>query len=141
MAAAPDDVVTLLTRAARLQRTLSAGLLGELGLHPGQDSLLRVLWENDGRTQAELVEELAVEAPTVTKMVRRLEDAGFVRRRAHPTDRRSTQVFLTATGRDVRRDVQRVRSRVNRRSTAGLSPRQEATLRSLLDRVTVNLDG
>jgi len=110
-----------------------------LGLHPGQDALLRCLWSSDGQTQSDLVEQLGVEAPTVTKMVHRLEAAGFVKRRPHPTDRRATQVWLTASGRAIRPDVQKVRNRVNRKLAAGLSPRQQDTLASLLTKVNDNL--
>lgn len=139
MATKPDDVPTLLARAARSHRTLSASLLAPLGLHPGQDALLRCLWITDGQTQSDLVEQLGVEAPTVTKMVHRLEAGGFVRRRPHPTDRRATQVWLTASGRAIRSDVQKVRTRINRRLLGGLSPRQQATLVSLLGKVDANL--
>jgi len=114
-------------------------MLAPLGLHPGQDALLRCLWASDGQTQSDLVEQLGVEAPTVTKMVHRLEAGGFVRRRPHPTDRRATQVWLTASGRAIRSDVQKVRTRINRRLLGGLSPRQQATLVSLLGKVDVNL--
>jgi len=140
MATTPEDIPTLLARAARSHRTLSASLLAPLGLHPGQDALLRCLWSSDGQTQSDLVEQLGVEAPTVTKMVHRLEAGGFVKRRPHPTDRRATQVWLTASGRAIRSDVQNVRTRINRKLTAGLSPRQQSTLVSLLGKVTANLD-
>jgi DNA-binding MarR family transcriptional regulator len=139
MATKTEDVPNLLARAARAQRTLSASMLAPLGLHPGQDALLRCLWAADGQTQSDLVEQLGVEAPTVTKMVHRLEAGGFVKRRPHPTDRRATQVWLTASGRAIRSDVQKVRNRINRQLAAGLSPRQQATLVSLLGKVNDNL--
>lgn len=134
------DLGTLLTRAARAQRSLMAARLADLGLHPGQDDLLRYLWEVDGLTQAELVRRLGVESPTVTKMVSRLEAAGVVRRRAHPADRRSTQVWLTPTGRSLRADVQRARAAVDRQLLASLTARQRATLADLLDRVVAGPD-
>lgn len=140
MPAATDDLGALLAKAARSQRILTAALLAPLGLHPGQDDLLRCLWRRDGQVQSELVDQLGVEPPTVTKMVHRLESAGFVQRRPHPSDRRATQVWLTPTGRDLRPAVQRVRSRLERRLSAGLSERQQATLRSLLQRVAHNVE-
>ena len=134
------DLSTLLTRAARAQRALAATRLGELGLHAGQDDLLRCLWELDGQTQAQLVRRLGVESPTVTKMVGRLEAAGFVRRRDHPADRRATQVWLTAAGWSLRPAVQRVRSTVNRRVAASLTDRQRTALEDLLSRVVEDLE-
>jgi MarR family transcriptional regulator, organic hydroperoxide resistance regulator len=137
--ATSDDVTQLITRIARMQRTTIAAELAPLGLHPGQDALLRCLWDTDGQTQTQLVDALGVEAPTVTKMVHRLEAAGFVRRRAHARDRRATEVWLTAAGRNIRAEVNRVRTRVNRRALVGLSARQADSLQSLLERVQGNL--
>jgi DNA-binding MarR family transcriptional regulator len=140
MAATSQDLSMLLARAARLVRTRQAAELAPLGLHAGQDALLRCLWQADGQTQADLAGQLGVEAPTVTKMVARLEAAGFVKRKAHPRDRRASQVWLTSQGRQVRANVNRARTRVATRMTAGLSDRQRATLESLLGKVGDNLD-
>lgn len=124
-----------LARVAREHRTLTAQQLAPLGLYPGQDALLRCLWDHDGQTQTDLVEALGVEPPTVTKMVQRLEESGFIRRSPHPTDRRATTVWLTPKGRKVRSTVQRVSTKVNRQLFSDLSPRQMETLGSLLGRV------
>lgn len=140
MASPPHDLPLLLTRAARAQRSLTAARLADLGLYPGQDDLLRCLWRKDGQTQVELVSQLGVESPTVTKMVGRLETAGFVRRRRHPADRRATQVWLTPAGRALRPHVQRLRSASTRELVAPLTERQQATLVNLLERIVAASD-
>jgi MarR family transcriptional regulator, organic hydroperoxide resistance regulator len=140
MATSSDDVTSIVSRIARVQRTAIAAELAPLGLHPGQDALLRCLWDTDGQTQTQLVTTLGVEAPTVTKMVHRLEAGGFVRRKPHARDRRATEVWLTPAGRTIRAEVNRVRTRINRRALSGLSPRQAESLQSLLGRVAENLD-
>lgn len=134
------DLCGLLGFAARVQRTELAAALADLGLYPGQDDLLRCLWEADGQGQAQLVRRLGVESPTVTKMVARLEEAGFVRRRPHPADRRITQVWLTPAGRAVRPRVLAARAAVGRRLAAPLTARQRATLEDLLSRVVTQLE-
>lgn len=135
MASPRPDLCTLLTRAARAQRSLVAARLADLGLHPGQDDLLRCLWESDGQSQAQLVRRLGVESPTITKMVTRLEAAGYVGRRPHPSDRRATQVWLTPAGRALRARVQGARTAVARQLSSPLTERQRATLENLLGRV------
>ena len=140
MAASRTDLGTLLTRAARAQRGLVAPQLADLGLYAGQDDLLRCLWDVDGQSQTELVRRLGVESPTVTKMVTRLEAAGFVRRYPHPADRRSTQVWLTPAGLALRADVRRIRAAAARQLAAPLTDRQRATLEDLLGRIVAGLD-
>lgn len=137
--APPDDINTAIIRLARAHRIEVGRLLADAGLHPGQEQLLMLLWEQDGRTQAELAELLGVEPPTVTKMIGRLEAAGFVVRHRHPDDRRATQVWLTDAGWSVRRDVQRAWARLTKRTLAGMSERQQSSFRSLLRQAGTNL--
>jgi DNA-binding MarR family transcriptional regulator len=97
------------------------------------------LWQGDGRTQAELAEALAVEPPTITKMLQRMEVAGLVQRRPHPEDRRAQLVFLTARGKRLQQKVDRLWAQLASRAVAGMSDRQQSTLRSMLGTVTENL--
>jgi DNA-binding MarR family transcriptional regulator len=138
--AAADDLHTALTRLARSHRAAVARALAPLGLHPGQERLLAVLWEHDGATQAEIAAALSVEPPTVTRMIGRLEVAGFVVRHRHPDDRRATQVWLTDAGWDVRRDVLRATARVSRRIESAMTDRQAAALKTALGLAADALD-
>jgi DNA-binding MarR family transcriptional regulator len=133
------EINTALVRAARAHRVAAAQLLSEVGLHPGQEALLMELWQGDGRTQAELAEALAVEPPTITKMLQRMEVAGLVQRKPHPDDRRAQRVYLTARGKRLQQKVDRLWLQLANRAVSGLSDRQQASLRSLLGTVTDNL--
>lgn len=97
------------------------------------------LWQNDGQTQAQLAEQLAVEPPTVTKMLQRMESAGLVTRKPDKQDRRAQRVYLTAKGKRLRQRVDKLLNKLANQTIDGLSARQQATLRSMLDRITENL--
>jgi DNA-binding MarR family transcriptional regulator len=133
------EINSALVRAARAHRVAAAQLLGEVGLHPGQEALLMELWQDDGRTQAELAEALAVEPPTITKMLQRMEAAGLVQRKPHPDDRRAQRVFLTARGKRLQQKVDRLWSQLATRAVSGMSDRQQASFKSMLGTVTANL--
>jgi DNA-binding MarR family transcriptional regulator len=128
-----------LMRVARAHRTMAASLLAQVGLHPGQEALLMELWERDGRTQADLATSLGVEPPTVTKMLQRMEASGLVSRRPDAVDRRAIRVHLTAKGRRLEPKVDKLWADLEARTVAGLSDRQQATLRSLLATLEDNL--
>lgn len=49
-------------------------------------------------TQRELAAELKVTPRNVTTLIDALEETGFVRRTAHPTDRRAVVIVLTPKG-------------------------------------------
>lgn len=97
------------------------------------------LWQGDGQTQAELAESLAVEPPTITKMLQRMEAAGLVVRKPHPDDRRAQRVLLTARGKRLQQKVDRLWAQLANKSVAGLSDRQQTALRSMLNTITENL--
>ena len=58
-----------LVQAAKAQRARSGAHLMRIGLHPGQELVLKVLADTDGRTMSQLALALGVQPPTVTKMV------------------------------------------------------------------------
>ena len=77
-------------------------LLDELGVTYPQYLVLSVLWEVDGQTIGAIAERLSLEPSTITPLVKRLEQAGFVDRQRNPDDERQVRVSLTAKGRDLR---------------------------------------
>lgn len=76
-------------------------MLDALGLTYTQYLAIVSLWQRDGQTVGELGETLFLESSTLTPLIKRLEAAGFVRRRRDRADERVVRVTLTAQGRTV----------------------------------------
>ncbi|HZY66261.1 MAG: MarR family transcriptional regulator [Actinomycetota bacterium] len=129
-----------LAKVCRAHRGNVGDLLAEIGLHVGQEMVLIELWERDGLRGGELATRLGVEPPTVTKMLRRLENCGLVERRQDPEDARSFRVFLTEEGRSLEKPVTRCWERVEEKTLAGLSPEERRAFHGLLAKVRANLD-
>jgi len=85
----------LLHDAARLMRKRFEQKARHLGLTRSQWQVLANLLRNEGIQQGALAELLEIEPITLVRLVDRLEAAGFVERRAHPTDRRVRLLYLT----------------------------------------------
>ena len=83
--------------------------LAERGLTQTRAQVLWVLGETERMTQADLAAELKVTPRNVTTLIDALEETGFVRRTAHPTDRRATVIVLTPKG---QKSVARLQSEV-----------------------------
>lgn len=77
-------------------------MLDALGLTYPQYLVLSTLWEADHQTIGAVAERLSLEPSTITPLVKRLEQAGFVARERDPTDERRVHVGLTKAGRDLR---------------------------------------
>ncbi|MFE2068638.1 MarR family winged helix-turn-helix transcriptional regulator [Streptomyces sp. NPDC059467] len=103
-----------------------AELLLKLGLHPGQELILMRLFDRDGQTQAELQQTVGLDHSTVSRSIRRMEDAGLVTRARAEHDRRAFIVSLTADGEALREPISEVWSTLDRLATEALS-RAEGT--------------
>jgi len=77
--------------------------LDPAGLTYPQYLILLELWERDGQTVGELGEPLFLDSGTLTPMLRRMEAAGWIRRRRDAADARAVRVSLTAKGQGFRR--------------------------------------
>ncbi|MGA5042242.1 MarR family winged helix-turn-helix transcriptional regulator [Streptomyces capoamus] len=126
-------------RVARLHRMLAGQLLRRVGLHPGQELVMMHLWEQGPQRQTDLVRLLDSDAATMTRTVRRLEHAGFVRRRPSPTDKRAALIETTPAGHALRTAVERVWAELEAHTTADLSPEEQEIALRVLERFEKNL--
>jgi MarR family transcriptional regulator, organic hydroperoxide resistance regulator len=138
--AAGQPVSWAIFALARAHRALATELLAEHGLFPGQELTLFHLWENDGIPQKELVDALRLDHSTIAKSVRRLEEAGLVRREKSSEDGRVSLVSLTPAGRALRAPIEAVWQELEDRTTARLSADQGAAFVSLADAVLAGID-
>lgn len=135
----PESLDSLLVQVCRLHYLRAHELLEGIGLYRGQPPVLRALWEQEGMTHTELAERLQVTPATVTRMLQRMERAGFVTRRPDEVDQRISRVYLTATGRAIRADLQRFAQIMEEEAFEGLTEEQRLCLRQCLLRIRTNL--
>ena len=128
-----------ITQAARAQRTYSAKLLAEIGLHPGQEAVLKSLNKEDGQSMSRLAIELGVRPPTVTKMINRLSAQGYVERRASNTDGRQSHVYLSAAGIGLLSEIDKAWKKLEKTSLKGIEDKDRKFMRKLLKQIEQNL--
>lgn len=122
----------------RLARIFAAGLaerIKPLGLVPGQFPVLLALWEQDGRTQRDLVAALDVEQATLANTLARMERDGLVSRRPHPVDGRAQIVRLTPRARALEKPATDAASAVNRHLLSSLDPWERDAFLSVMGKV------
>ncbi|MEU4700688.1 MarR family winged helix-turn-helix transcriptional regulator [Nonomuraea dietziae] len=109
---------------ARAHRAHAAALLRAMDLHPGQELLLMQLFDRDGQTQSELLESVGLDHSTVSKSLRRMQDAGLVVREPAAHDRRVMVVHLTDKGRAMREPIAALWQTLEETSARNLSEQQ-----------------
>jgi MarR family transcriptional regulator, organic hydroperoxide resistance regulator len=86
--------------------------LAPIGLTYPQYLVLTVLWEKDQLTLTEIGNQLHLDSGTLTPLVKRLEQAGYLTRDRRTSDEREIEIALTDKGRAVRDDGISVRAHV-----------------------------
>ncbi|MFF4574875.1 MarR family winged helix-turn-helix transcriptional regulator [Streptomyces sp. NPDC001410] len=138
-AAGGGPVSHAIFRLARLHRMFAGQLLRRIGLHPGQELVMMHLWELGPQRQADLVRLMDSDAATMTRTIKRLEQAGFVRRRPSPTDKRASLIEPTAASQALRQEVEQTWSQLEDLVTADLSPEERTAALLTLERLEHNL--
>ena len=92
------EVWRLMLETAMSQFGRASEILQQYGLTPGHLKLLLHIEEVESKPMGSLAQSFQCDASTMTWLVDRLEERGFVERRALPTDRRVKAVALTPLG-------------------------------------------
>lgn len=127
------DSLGFLLRLAQLQRfdTFFADF-GEMGLRPGELSVLLMLADNPGIRQGVLAQSLMIKRAHMAKMVRAFEESGLLHRTVPEDDKRAMELWLTEAG---NRHVGRLRAPFEDHEATpidGLSPDEATELKRLL---------
>lgn len=113
--------------------------MAEHGTHPGQAMCLRVLEGNDGITQRDVTDALQLARPTVSKMLKTMEQAGLVKRRPDPHDQRLVRVSLTSAGRRLASDLREVAAAHIGETIGALPERDLEELARLLEELSARI--
>ncbi len=122
----------LLSKITIAHRNLLERHLREIGLHSGQVFVLFELWKKDGQRQIDLAENVRLAPPTINKILGGLLEADFVTRAKYENDARSTRIFLTNKGKDIRHDIEIVWDLIEEETLAALTETERLIFRQLL---------
>ncbi|WP_440108662.1 MarR family winged helix-turn-helix transcriptional regulator [Paenibacillus sp. QZ-Y1] len=133
------DIRQSLDRISSQMRRNYSESLRELNLYVGQDNLLYRLWLGDGVTQMQLCEHLKCEPPTVTNMVKSLEQNGFIYRKRDVQDARIMRIFLTDKGKALEKPVEIKWREQQEKLLQSISTEDRLILRHLMQQMERNI--
>ena len=118
----------------RLMQRALAQRIAPHGVTSGAWYFLRVLWEEDGLTQRELVARIGMQEPTAVTALRAMEEAGWISRARSEHDKRKVHVHLTKAGLALREALLPEARAVIEQATAGMTAAERQMLLALLRR-------
>jgi len=131
----------LIARIHQLSGRIFARMLKEceIEINPAQGRIMFVLWQNDGIPITELARRTSLEKSTLTSMLDRLEDAGYVARVASPDDRRKILIRRTVKDKAWQKIYIRVSQQMTKLFYAGFSKAEIDEFERYLKRIFDNL--
>ena len=106
------------------------------GLSSIEWRVLATLHDGDPLTVSQLAQEVLSKQPTVTKLVQRMADQGWVALHADASDQRRTLVKVTPAGRRLVKPLVEAAREHEARILRSLGATEKAALRKLLEKIT-----
>src|SRR5687768_2619925 len=130
-----ETVAYLLAKATITHKNVLQKFTNSVGLHSGQVFVMMELWKTDGQRQIDLAARLSLSAPTVNKILGGLLENDFVTRARYEDDARSTRIFLTQKGLDVREALEPAWEELEEQTLSGLTDTEALMLKQLLQKL------
>lgn len=105
------------------------------GIVPSHGSIFWTLFAEGPCTMKELAEKIHRTKPTVTVLVDKLVDYGYVAKEKSPEDNRVTYISLTEKGLSLKPSFEEISQKLNQRVYSGLTEREAEVLESTLQRI------
>ena len=112
----------------------------KMGLTAAQGRMMTCIAHRGGPTCArDLERELSLSHPTVSGLLSRLEQKGFVELQTDPNDRRSKQVVISQKGMECHERIHEAIRANETRIVQGFTPEEKALFLSFLQRAIENV--
>ena len=136
-----EQISRLMFDNNRMWRTQLNFVLSEYDLTASAWAVIRVLRdEGQGCTQKELASSLAIEGPTLVKLLDNLERLGWIERRVAPTDRRAKTIWLIESALPQIAEADQKLGMTRHQIISALSEDEQVEFGRLLNKIRTNLE-
>ena len=127
----------LMGQSMRLIGKRAQELYAEYDLNRG---ILFALHQEDSMSQKELAKRLNVTPPSITSMIKKMEQEGYITRKADEQDQRVMRLTLAQKGRDSIAYVIKTAEKLEEKVFEGMSAEEKMLFRRLLLQIIENVE-
>lgn len=115
--------------------------LRKLGITSSQCEVLDFLLQSskDQVTQRDIERALNLKNPTVTGLLKRLDEKGFILSVPSGKDKRCKNIYLTEKAYDIQKRMEMHRKKLDKMLTIGMTEKETEALYKMLNRVLYNI--
>jgi len=123
----------------RLVRAYADKEAARFGITRAQWAVLARVERSEGMKQSELAELMEMQPITLTRLVDKLCDSGWIERRGDETDRRVNRLYLRKAGRQLLGKLSGLRSELTATALEGINPADAHRLLGQLEQIKGNV--
>jgi MarR family transcriptional regulator, lower aerobic nicotinate degradation pathway regulator len=127
-----DCIVYLLAKAYQRGHACAKRHLAVYGLTPVQQLVLAGLWHEEGTSAGDLGKRLGLDPATLSGILDRMSERGWVVKQTDPEDKRVLRITLTDAARDLKPKLLEARDKANEEILKNLSLEEKVLLKRLL---------
>ena len=128
-----------LAELQRLMRAYADKQAARYGITRAQWAVLAKVQRTEGLKQTELAEQMEMQPITLTRLIDRLCDNGWIERRGDQTDRRVNRLYLREAARPLLGKLSWLRSELTATALDGISPSDAQRLLGQLETIKENV--
>ena len=116
-------------------------MLKSIGITSSQCEVLDYLFHTSDEevTQRDIEKHLNLKNPTVTGLLKRLDEKGFILVVPSNTDRRCKNIYLTEKAYDIQRKMEASRKKSDKQLTMGMNRKEVQAMKKALEKVLYNI--
>ena len=116
-------------------------ILKSIGITSSQCEVLDYLFHSskENITQRDIERHLNLKNPTVTGLLKRLDEKGFILSVPSAVDKRCKNIFLTEKAYDIQKKMEAGRKKSDRQLTRGMTKKEIQSLEKSLEKVLYNI--
>jgi MarR family transcriptional regulator for hemolysin len=133
------NLLFTLGEVQRLVRAYADKQAARYGITRAQWAVLAKVERNEGMKQTELAEQMEMQPITLTRLIDKLCDAGWIERRGDETDRRVNRLYLKKAARPLLGKLAGLRSELTTTALEGINPTDAHRLLTQLEAIKENV--
>ena len=116
-------------------------LLKTIGITASQCAVLDYLFRSseEAVNQRDIEKALSLRNPTVTGLLKRLDEKGYILSVPSARDKRCKNIYLTEKAYDIQRRMEADRKKIDKKFTVGMNKKEKAALEKMLEKVLYNI--
>ena len=134
------QLLGVIGRVTHMIGKLARTMYSEYDLNMAQSRVLFVLHAEKSVSQKELAKQLNVTPPSITSMIKKMENDGYITRKVDPKDQRVMRLTLTEKGESLIEYVLKTADEMDKKVFGGMSAEEKMLFRRLLMQIIDNLE-